>query len=1040
MHPSEFKIIAASAGSGKTFAVTKAYLKLILSASNPDAFKHILAITFTNKAVGEMKERIIDTLKTFTLENTTPDKHPMLEMLIEETGLTSRDIQLKSKQLLTHILHNYGGFEVSTIDSFIHRLIRTFAIDLQLPQNFEVELKEDEMLSKTVDTLISELDVNNALTPILVAFALEKSDEDKSFDISYDLLKISKLLTSEKDHTHLENLKQKSLEDFRTWKQFLDKKHQSLQTQIANEASAVLDLLSSENIIHKDLLSGLGNFFVKLSSKDDDVSLDKVWQRKLLEDVDIYPKRLTNEQKSSIDAIQPRLKASFIKIKELLIPFWFNKALIKHLIPLSILKELRNTLVALKTEERKLLISEFNTLIKKEIQDQPTPYIFERLGEKISHYFIDEFQDTSILQWQNLIPLIENALSTENTTATLVGDAKQAIYRWRGGDASQFTELSSGRTAPFLREASSTTLEHNFRSCQTIVEFNNTFFKHVSQISLSNPVHQSIFENAQQKPNNTEDGFVKIELFTEDQDTSLGDQYGDAVVGTIKYCLERGYAYKDLCILVRKRQQGVEISKQLSEHSIPITSSETLLIKNSKKVQFVLNILRLSINPKDQLLKADWLYDLGDLLNISNKHEFISTHLNRPLESILSTHFENFHTSFMALRKSLPLYELVELLIQNLGFYKEADSHLQFFLDEVLEHSYKRGGDIPSFIEYFDENEEKLSISVPEDRDAVSIMTIHKSKGLEFPVVLFPYADTHIYEDRNPQLWIPISPKQNAGFEEALLTANSKMEYFSDEIHQLYQMYRSELELDHINLLYVALTRPKNELYVFCKNNHKKGASNTNYFNDLFISYLQDLGLWHEDQSVYTFGKPLKRAASILQEQEEQLQFVATSRLRNQFKIVTKSGLLWDSSQEQAIEKGNIIHRLLSLINTRSDIPFAMAQLRDEGILLESDFHSFNNLVQELITHDTLSPYFNEGFRIYNERDLIAPDGDILRPDRLCISQKQEAVIIDYKTGAPRSSHHEQLQKYQSVLNAMGFKNSMGYLVYINQDIKVIKV
>ncbi|WP_115460650.1 UvrD-helicase domain-containing protein [Winogradskyella aurantiaca] len=1040
MHPSEFKIIAASAGSGKTFAVTKAYLKLILTASNPDAFKHILAITFTNKAVGEMKERIIDTLQAFALDDPSRDQHPMLEMLMEETGLTHDNIQQKSRKLLTHMLHNYGGFEVSTIDSFIHRLIRTFAIDLELPQNFEVELKEDEILSKTVDTLISELDVNNALTPILVAFALEKSDEDKSFDISYDLLKISKLLISENDHAHLEHLNQKSLEDFKAWKQILDTKHQLLQTQIVKEADTVLKLLTNENISHKDLSSGLGNFFLKLSKKEDDVALDKVWQHKLLEDLEIYPKRLTDDQKSQIDAIQPKLKSSYLRIKDLLISFWFNKALVKHLTPLSILKELRNTLNALKIEEKKLLISEFNTLIKKEIQDQPMPYIFERLGEKISHYFIDEFQDTSTLQWHNLIPLIDNALSIENTTATIVGDAKQAIYRWRGGDASQFTALSGGHKTPFIKEASSITLAQNFRSCQTIVEFNNAFFKHVRQISLSNPIHQSIFESAQQIPNNKDDGFVRIELFSEDQETSLDDQYGNAVINAITDCLERGYAYKDICILVRKRKHGVEISKKLSEHSIPITSSETLLIKNSKKVQFVLNILRLSINPQDHLLKADWLYDLSELLNIPNKHEFISRHLNHSIEVILSDHFDNFSSTLISLNNGLPLYELVELLIQNLGFYRDADSHLQFFLDEILEHSYKRGGDIPSFLEYFDENQEKLSISVPEDRNAVSIMTIHKSKGLEFPIVLFPYADTHIYEDRNPQLWIPINPTKNAGFQEALLTANLKMEYFGEEIHQLYQDYKSDLELDHINLLYVALTRPKNELYIFCKNSHKKGLSNTSYFHGLFISYLQDLDLWHQDQSVYSFGAPLREVTSLLKDQEEQLQFVATSRLRNQFRIVTKSGLLWDSSQGQAIEKGNIIHRLLSLIKTKSDIPFATAQLKEEGVIVKSDLNSYETLVEELISNETIAPYFDEGYNIYNERDLIAPGGEILRPDRLCISPSQEAVIIDYKTGAPQSSHQAQLSKYQSVLNDMGFKKIAGYLVYINQDINVIKV
>lgn len=250
MIPSEFTIIGASAGSGKTFAVTKAYLKRILTADHKDAFKHILAITFTNKAVGEMKTRIIETLKSFAANKDGEAKDPMMTLIAEETQLTPSLIQSKSEDLLKHILHNYGGFEVSTIDSFIHRIIRTFAMDLNIPQNFEVELEQEDMLSKAVDTLISETKSNDDLSTVLVAFALEKSDEDKSHDISYDLKTIAKLLISENDAPHLQTLQHKTLDDFKNWQTSLQQNLTTLNKQLNTSAENFYALLSERQPYH----------------------------------------------------------------------------------------------------------------------------------------------------------------------------------------------------------------------------------------------------------------------------------------------------------------------------------------------------------------------------------------------------------------------------------------------------------------------------------------------------------------------------------------------------------------------------------------------------------------------------------------------------------------------------------------------------------------------------------------------------------------------------------------------------------------------
>ena len=404
MRPSEFTIIGASAGSGKTFTVTKEYLKLLLTDQNNNAFRHILAITFTNKAVGEMKERIISTLKEFALSSILEGQHSMLELIVQESGLSVEHIHKRSKELLQHILHNYGGFEISTIDRFIHRIIRTFAKDLKLPPNFEVELDQDDMLSRSVDSLISQAKAEQEITTILVDFALDKSDEDKSFDIAYDLRNIAKLLVTEKDEPHILKLSHKNLDDFSSWKITLQKELKNLKLTLTSSAQNLVQLLANKGVEPSDLFRGLDTYLMKLS-KGEVVDFKGKWHLKMDEGVQLYPNKLEGTKKQAIDDLKADIATFYKESKGLIADLWFKSALHKNLTPLSILKSLQATLQTLKQDENKVLISEFNTLIKNEIKEQPTPYIFERLGEKFKHYFVDEFQDTSVMQWQNLLPL-----------------------------------------------------------------------------------------------------------------------------------------------------------------------------------------------------------------------------------------------------------------------------------------------------------------------------------------------------------------------------------------------------------------------------------------------------------------------------------------------------------------------------------------------------------------------------------------------------------------------------------------------------------
>jgi ATP-dependent exoDNAse (exonuclease V) beta subunit len=1040
LRPSQFTIIGASAGSGKTFAITKAYLKLVLSSKNNDAFKHILAITFTNKAVGEMKERIIQSLKNFSATSILTSGDPLFGALIEETGMTALQIHNRSKELIWHLLHNYGGFEVSTIDSFVHRIIRTFAKDLQLSGNFEVELDQDDLLSKAVDQLISKADATNDITPLLVEFALEKSNEDKSFDISYDLRNISKLLISEKDLPHIMQLQDKSSDDFRKWKEQLKASIQKKKENIQKAATEILSLMADNEVSTSDFIRGLGGFFTKLSQNDFSVNFTGAWQVQLEAGADLYLKKASEKSKASILSIQTAIAEGFLKIKDQLIALWLDQALFKNLIPLSLLKALQVSLNEIKAEENKILISEFNSIIKNEIKEQPSPFIFEKLGEKIKHYFIDEFQDTSLMQWANLIPLVDHSLSGEGNSATIVGDAKQAIYRWRGGDVDQFASLMSSRWNPFQAPINHKSLDYNYRSSRTIVNFNNEFFEHLKKLVFSDPEHARIFELSKQHIHNETEGYIDFQFFDSSDEAERDALYLESLQLSIKDCLERGYSYSDMCILVRKHKHGIAVAGYLAGLGLPINSSEALLLAKSTKVQLLLKTLELHQNPQNEALKVSFLYDLAALLEIKETHKFISQHLSEPLVDILSFNFKHIPTASFQSIDALPLFNLVEFHLEVFNFNRCPDSFVLSFLDEVLAHALKRDGDIGSFLQYFEQKKDKLSISTPGDRNAISVMTIHKAKGLEFPVVMFPFAEIDIYEDRNSHLWVPVDPSKQSGFSEAMLNVNKQLELLSPEAKILYETHKAELELDHINLLYVALTRPIKELYIIGKNDINSKGVNLKSFTGLFISFLQQKQLWNDQQNHYSIGIKQKASSSTIRAAQPLLEMLTTPRAVQQFQIITKSGSLWDSKQEASIERGNIIHKLLSYVKTTEDLPFALNQMLLDAQILPTDRKELERLCLDIINHPKLRAYYSQDYSIYNERDVLSQEGEVIRPDRLCIRGKEEAVIIDYKTGVQNPTHRAQMSTYMDAVSQMIFKQVKGYLVYTNKALEIVKI
>jgi ATP-dependent exoDNAse (exonuclease V) beta subunit len=1044
-----FTIYNASAGSGKTYTLVKDYLSLLFQSKSRLTFRNILALTFTNKAVGEMKTRIIDMLKAFSEEKIIDAPNDMFKGLSNELNITPKDLHYKSKVLLETIVHNYAAFDISTIDKFNHKLIRTFAFDLKLPVNFEVELDTASILSKAVDKLIDKAGSDDELTKVLVDFAIEKTDDDKSWDISYDFNAIAQLLVKENDLSYLNELKDKSLDDFKALKGNLQKQNKAIESQIVNLADMTLSLIETNGLDIGDFSrKTLPNHFIKASSLNFSGLYDNKLQENLSNNTSIYNKSLDEGKKLIIDGLLSEIETNYITVKTLVFTTKFLKNALKNITPLSVLSVISKTLQNIKDEDDILLISEFNAIINTEIKEQPAPYIYERIGEKFKHYFIDEFQDTSQLQWENLIPLINNVVSEENLkgetgTAMLVGDAKQAIYRWRGGRAEQFINLYNEDTKPLAVTQIVRNLPDNYRSHKTVVEFNNTFFNHIADVSFTNPKHQQIYKNASQNVIIDKTGYVELS-FLNTQDEDKNELQCEAVLKTIEKAERNGFKRKDICIIVRKKKEGFAIAEYLSDLGIDIISSESLLLKNSAEVQFISQMITLSLQPQNDAIKTDLLNFIAEnKLQLADTHAFYEglVHLKNDsfFEKLNLFGFQFSYREFL----QLPIYEAVESVIRAFELNNTSNAYLQFYLDEVFDYSQKYNASFQGLLDFWERKKDTLSIVSPSGKDAIEIMTIHKSKGLEFPVVIFPYANQDIYFDMSPKIWFPVDKDKFNSFSHLYINMNKDLESFNELGAEMYTNYRSQLELDSLNLLYVVLTRAIEQLYIISEYNPNKKSSDDKpkYYSDLFIHYLKSIGKWDDNEMEYSFGESRRTSKEKVKEEQyttiEQGQLISTRKEDHNLNIITNSGYLWDTAQEKAIERGDLVHHIMALITTPADVDSALDHFISSGIINSEQHKELKSIVNRIITHGQLQPYFEDHNIVYNEKDIISKNGKLYRPDRVVVNTNNQATIIDYKTGLQDSKHKEQLFDYQYILEEMDFKVIKKVLIYINDDIVI---
>jgi ATP-dependent exoDNAse (exonuclease V) beta subunit len=1056
MERPSFAIYDASAGSGKTYALVKEYLKIILTAHKNDAYRNILAITFTNKAVHEMKSRIVGSLSEFAKDEPSKKALDLMLDLAVDTALSIIQIKTKSQQIIKHIIHNYAAFDISTIDKFTHKVIRAFAHDLGLPMTFEVTLDTENLLIEAVDAIIAQAGEDEILTKLLIDFTMEKTDDDKSWDISREILETGKLVLNENNRNEIVQFHDKSISDFIAVKEKLVQVCAALEKENAVLAEALLSLIDKNGIDLKSF--SRGTFPNHLQSIADGKFNPKNKMFREFEDIAINK---AAKDRALIENIIPNLLQGLVEIYKNFEKRNFYKAFLKNITPLSLLNTVSNELAKIQSEQNVLSITEFNAIIHREIQNQPAPFIYERLGERYRHFFIDEFQDTSEMQWQNLIPLIDNALagqddSGQKGTLMIVGDPKQSIYRWRGGKAEQFIELSKDQNPFSNPEKKLEHLDKNYRSYSQVVEFNNDFFQFLSY-EFSNADYKDLYENhSRQKINNKVGGYVNISFLPKIEEQESDDeevldksaQYVLATLNTIQKVLNEGFEYKDIVILTRKRSQGIAIANYLTEQSIPLLSSETLMIQNATEVRLIIHILKYLKNSSDLESKANFLQYLAqnkqDELPV---HDFIAKGMELKEEAVFEKWLENCNValSFQNIRKK-SLYEAVEIIIskflktnENREMLPSATAYVQYFLDIVLERDVRNQAGISDFLNFWDKNSDKFSIPSPEGTNAVRIMTIHKSKGLEFPVVIMPFAEEDYSRKPKDKLWLN-SEGQDFDMPKVLVDNSSAIEEFGEEASAVYNLKKQEELLDNINVLYVALTRAEEQLYIISQNiKPRKDGEYPGNMASFFIKHLIHQGLYDENKLEYEFGNSVKLSAKEKHiDTTKNIPVVSEVLNPKNIKIAQREALMWGTHQLEAIEFGNVVHEILSFVATKSDVELAVNKAIENGLITNLQKEVVYNAIVAIVDHQDLMEHFAEGNEVLNEKTIIQKEGGTVKPDRIVINKGREVFLLDYKTGLPNPKYKYQLENYQMAIEKMGFKVLKKSLVYIGVKIDVV--
>ncbi len=1069
---SPLNIYKASAGSGKTFALTMAYLKLLYA--QPGIFRHILAVTFTNKAAGEMKQRILGRLHCLSRSGAEGCVEE-LKQLEAATGMDEERIRKRAGELLKEILNNYSGFSVGTIDKFFQSVIRAFTHEIGIHPGYNLELDHRRVLSLAVDRLFQDIGNQPKLEDWLIRYAVDRMESSLSWDFRREMIQLGEQLFKESfQGLFLQNdfalLEKGHLELYLADLTALDKKVRQEMIDTATRALDLMALLGVSPLDFKGAGKSPATLFVTASEgKDMDFTSSKIAaleepEKWLKKDATKDMEALTNE------SLLPLLQQNY-RQQEILNTI---AAVQVNYYTLGILGDIREYVQSYTSERNLFLIADSGRFLRGIIGGNQVPFVYERTGNRYSHIMLDEFQDTSLFQYDNFRPLLDNSLAAGDQSL-VVGDVKQSIYRWRNSD---WKILASDLERDFAHQQILVEpLKENYRSREEVVRCNNSVFQLTSQMVselIEKELHassaqsqeadtevkrfRSAWEDVVQKiPDHLQGtgGRVRMEMFDTEEEP-FREQVLNELPAWVDEILETGVEAGEIAILVRTRKEGVAVANKLLEHArgmgkdrqFKLVSNDSLLLGYNTAVSLLISMLRYLLHPESEINNALLKYHTRRVGLVFDYASGPLLDRNLSPEEILPDEF----LGQMDLLKQLPLFELSESLIDLLGLGKRAEDlpYLQAFQELVIDLQRRGPLGIGEFLDYWEQSGAGRSISFTEASNAIRIITIHKAKGLEFKAVLVPFCDWDLTTDaRNVNiLWCPTADTPLDRVPVVPVRFSSKMT--STLFSGAYYSERMKGYMDRLNLMYVAFTRARDMLYIGIPQREAKAVKNT---GDLLLAVLDRHPLESPCTGVLSGslqGKVLSMGTmpryQLKAESEDPWKFASYPVNRGQqlFKIHLRSDQYFvdeEGSLRSGRMYGNMMHELFSLIDTVEDVDKAVTIMQRNGLLPEKDSITLADYVRERIGKKEVSHWFSRSnkLRIYKERSLLCGSGVVLRPDRVIV-EGDKATVIDFKFGeTEKVSYHKQVGNYMEQLKLMGFMEVEGFLWYVLLD-RIVKI
>ena len=1070
-------VYKASAGSGKTFTLTIEYIKLLIK--DPLSYKQILAVTFTNKATEEMKMRILSQL--YGLSRLLPDSNAYLEIIKKDTELSEEQIRQRSSLALGYLIHNYSYFQIQTIDTFFQGVLNNLARELDLTAKLRVTLNDEQLKERAVDRLIEELDPKNKVLKWVLDLLEENQEENKAWNVISELKSFGKNIFSD---LYKQNEKQLSsfLEDENKVKEFkntLIKAKKEAIEKLDKSVTAFFDILNESGLDISDFKNGargVPSYFLTLQKQEytktnfptktalNGLTSSDAWISKGGEEKKPYLRSLVEQRLmpllNGVESMRVPLTKTILSVTLTL----------QHLNKLRLLSNIEKKVHEINNENNQFLLSDTQILLNSMIEESDPPFLFEKIGTRLEHIMIDEFQDTSTTQWKNFKILLNECLSHAESSNLIVGDVKQSIYRWRNGDWKLLNNIDQefNHSEDILDIKNLTT---NYRSSRNIITFNNAFFNSLvkTEAGILHEISekeeqqlQSAYDDVAQlvpknKPNK---GYVQIEFLKKEV---YEEETLTQTKAIIQDLLDKGAQPKDIAIIHRKNDKLQEIANYLMNEMphLHFVSSEAFKIHSSSAVNIIIKALKFLVNNDDKLALAELVQTYQTEVLQTKDIDSLMVENRDSLENLLP---KSFYINIDELRE-LALLNLIETIFNafSLDTLKEQTSYVCTFYDKVNEFITDNGSNLPLFLNQWEDDLYNTTIST-EQLDGITLITIHRCKGLEYKHVIMPFCDWKLKQDATMLFKTPEAPFSLIPI---LPIYNSRSKMMNTIFESQYIEEYSQTIVDNLNMLYVAFTRACDSLFVIsCANQSilyrasSIQAAMTNikdqlpnciiideldkedcYFKFEYGKLEVEADQKEEEKSMNIFKTPIIPHQIDIKNYAEKASFLQSNKSNEYLK-----GEETESKQQQYIELGQVLHKIFSQIKKKEDIAAAIEKLDYEGVTDNKKINKENlqNLIYKRFENPIVEEWFSDKWTVFNECAILSVDpttNSVIkrRPDRV-IYDGDQMIVIDFKFGSPKDIYIQQIENYMTLLKEMGYKKIKGYLWFVySNNIKEVK-